>query len=195
MSRSWGTCWCCHIIIFWNNLYCYYLPIVNEWIFNNLVINTHWDHLPHGKHWWTNIWLNNYPYLTCDWTYPFLVTSYILPLFSLRPKMNKFNHNLNMSPLVQLETQNENICSNNKGTQDKGKIGWNSICHKNWWFYEFHPFFWMLMYFFSGFFNFTLCMTKLLVLCFLYFMDKFIAYDSFIWKIIITSLWELHNEN
>jgi hypothetical protein len=27
---------------------------------------------------------------------------------------------------------NENICSNNGGLQEKGKIGWNSLYHKIW---------------------------------------------------------------
>jgi Pyruvate/2-oxoacid:ferredoxin oxidoreductase delta subunit len=33
----------------------------------------------------------------------------------------------------------------------KKKTGWNSVCHQNWWFSEFHPP-WMLMYFFASLF-------------------------------------------
>ncbi len=31
----------------------------------------------------------------------------------------------------------ENICSRSGGAQEKGKTGWNSVYHKNWWFSEF----------------------------------------------------------
>jgi hypothetical protein len=66
------------------------------------------------------------------------------------------------------------VCSG--GAQEKGKTGWNSVYHQNWWFFsEFHlllnanVLFWM-----SFFLNVTLCMTKLrvLVLCFSHFTDN-----------------------
>jgi hypothetical protein len=33
----------------------------------------------------------------------------------------------------------ENICSYSGGAQEKGKTGWNSVYHENWWFSEFCP--------------------------------------------------------
>jgi hypothetical protein len=33
-----------------------FLPIINEVIFNNFVINTHWDHLSCQKYGWIGIW-------------------------------------------------------------------------------------------------------------------------------------------
>jgi hypothetical protein len=38
----------------------------------------------------------------------------------------------------------------------RGKTGWNSVCHENWWFSEFHPLL-MLMNFFDGFLSFIRC--------------------------------------
>jgi len=76
------------------------------------------------------------------------------------------------------------------GAEEKGKTGWNSVYHQNWWFSEFHPllnadvlFLWFSEFnhplnanvFFCRFFlDLTLCMTKLrvLVLCFPYFTDN-----------------------
>jgi hypothetical protein len=43
-----------------------------------------------------------------------------------------------------------NTCSTSGGTQEKGKIGWNSVYQQNWWFTEFHLCC-MLMYFYAGF--------------------------------------------
>jgi len=59
-------------------------------------------------------------------------------------------------------------------SQAKGKTRWNSVYHQNWWFSKFHPH-WMVMYSFAGFNkNFIPCITKLLMLCFPYFMVNFI---------------------
>jgi hypothetical protein len=33
----------------------------------------------------------------------------------------------------------ENICNSSGGAQAKGKTGWNSVYHQNWWLSEFHP--------------------------------------------------------
>jgi hypothetical protein len=32
----------------------------------------------------------------------------------------------------------ENICSDSGDAQERGKTGWNSVYHQNWWFSEFH---------------------------------------------------------
>jgi hypothetical protein len=62
----------------------------------------------------------------------------------------------------------ENICSSSGGVQEKGKTGWNSDYHQNWWFSEFHPLLNANLLFCRFFFNLTLCLTKhrVLVLCF-----------------------------
>jgi hypothetical protein len=62
----------------------------------------------------------------------------------------------------------ENLCSSSGGAQEKGKTGWNSIYHQNWWFSEFHPHLDANVLFCRFFLNLTLCMAKLrvLVLCF-----------------------------
>jgi hypothetical protein len=31
------------------------------------------------------------------------------------------------------------VAASNGGAQEKGKTGWNSVYHQNWWFSEFHP--------------------------------------------------------
>ncbi len=53
--------------------------------------------------------------------------------------------------IVQLGAVKIYVASSSGGPQEKGKTGWNSVYHQNWWFCEFHPP-WMLMYFFAGFF-------------------------------------------
>jgi hypothetical protein len=46
----WHTSWCCQNKKKLNSYYYYYcLIIINEHIFNNLIINTLWDHLPHDN--------------------------------------------------------------------------------------------------------------------------------------------------
>jgi hypothetical protein len=58
------------------------------------------------------------------------------------------------------------------GAQEKGKTGWNSVYHQNWWFSEFRPPLNANVLF--CFLNLILCVTKLRVpvLCFSYFMDN-----------------------
>ncbi len=76
--------------------------------------------------------------------------------------------------------RSENICSSSIGAQEKGKTGWNSVYHQNWWFFKFQPPSNANVLFFGGFFvNLTLCMTKLrvLVLCLSYFADNSIAWN------------------
>jgi hypothetical protein len=66
-------------------------------------------------------------------------------------------------------------CSNSQGAQNKWKIEWNSIYHKNWWFFEFHPS--LNVFFYKFFFSLNLFMTKLrvLMLCFPYFTNNYIV--------------------
>ncbi len=67
-------------------------------------------------------------------------------------------------------SNSENIGSSSEGAQDKGKTGWNSIYHQNWWFSEFRfiPPLNANVLFCRFYFNLILCMTKLRVpvLCF-----------------------------
>ncbi len=42
---------------------------------------------------------------------------------------------------LRARRSSENICSSTGGAQEKGKTGWNSIYHQNWWFSEIHPLF------------------------------------------------------
>jgi len=62
---------------------------------------------------------------------------------------------------------NENICNNSGGAQEKEKTGWNSVYYQIWWF---HPPLNANVLFYTFFLNLTLCMAKLrvLVLCFFY---------------------------
>jgi hypothetical protein len=68
----------------------------------------------------------------------------------------------------------EIICSSSGGAQEKGKTGWNSFYHQNWWFSECHPPLNANVLLSRFFFNLTPCMTKLrvLVLCFSHFADN-----------------------
>jgi hypothetical protein len=61
-----------------------------------------------------------------------------------------------------------------EAAREKGKTGWNSVYHQDWWFSEFHPSLNGSVRFCRFFLNLTLHMTKLrvLVLCFSYFTDN-----------------------
>ncbi len=68
---------------------------------------------------------------------------------------------------------NENICSSSGGAQEKGRTGWNSVYHQNWWFSVSPPLN-ANVFFCRFFFDRTLCMIKrrVLVLCLFYFVDN-----------------------
>jgi len=71
---------------------------------------------------------------------------------------------------IQLQTHNENICSNNKGTQVKGKIGWNFDLPQESMIFWVSPLFSNVnVLFLKGFLSLNLCMIKLIILCFPYF--------------------------
>ncbi len=68
---------------------------------------------------------------------------------------------------------NENICSSDGGAQEKGRTGWNSVYHQNWWF-SLSPPFNANVFFCRFFFYLTLCTMKcrVLGLCLSYFTDN-----------------------
>jgi hypothetical protein len=70
--------------------------------------------------------------------------------------------------------------NNNGGAQEKGKIGWNWVYHKNWWFFfVVHLELNFNLFFSVFFFNLTLFMSKprVLVLCFHYFRDIVVPFQ------------------
>jgi hypothetical protein len=109
-----------------------------------------------------------------------------IPLFQWYPQSKDILINLSMKCWrTRFETNyssctvrsSENICSD----QEKGKTGWNSVYHQNWWFSEFHHPPWMLVYFFAGFLWISPCVwpnSGFWCCCFSYFTHNSIIYST-----------------
>jgi hypothetical protein len=89
---------------------------------------------------------------------------------SFNPPIPPFQQNP-QSKEILLKLSMKYICSSSGGAQEKGKTGWHSVYHQNWWFSEFHPPLNASVLFCRFFKNLTPCMTKLRVqvLCLPYF--------------------------
>jgi hypothetical protein len=64
--------------------------------------------------------------------------------------------------VVQLKAVKIHVAGSG-GAPEKGKTGWNSVYHQNWWFSQFHPTLNANVLFWRFFKNLTLCLTKLRV--------------------------------
>jgi hypothetical protein len=102
---------------------------------------------------------------------------------SMRCGYSAFNaQGLRLILVVVQFRSSENICSSSGGAQQKGKTGWNSVYHQNWWFFEFHPPLNAHVLFCKFFFLISPCAIGIktlgepnsgfLVLCFSYFTDN-----------------------
>jgi hypothetical protein len=71
----------------------------------NILTNTCWDHLSHGIIDGLHLSVVGHPLSLLQQNLSIFGCMLHHTLFSLQPKMDKFNHKLNKSPLVQIATK------------------------------------------------------------------------------------------